>query len=486
VLPFRCHPLEQIMRKLSLLAALLLCVAGLTAVPRAAAAATLATGDSRSVSEPTVPAVCATVTAALATPSSRAFSSAQEAAPPDTSRIQSALNGCAGTGKAVELAAGGSTTALLAGPLTVGGGETLLVDAGVTLFASLNAAQYQVSGKPTCGTVASSSGGCVPFITVNGANAGVDGVRNSAGGQGRIDGRGDLKVYGGGESWWQLAADAKANGGSQNNPRLIVASANGFTLYHIDLLNGPNFHVVFQNATGFTAWGVRIKTPATAGNTDGIDPAGATDVTIAESYLQDGDDGIAIKGGSKASANITIRDDHFYGTHGISIGSETTSGVSNVLVQNNTVQGSDSSGTVGGSNNGLRIKSDSSRGGLVTRITYTNTCLTGVKNLLDFDPYYSSSTGTLIPSFTDIVVDGARSVSSASGAKSVLDGYSSSHPLGLTLANVSFDVTTTTAQYATIGRYNANITASGTGVTVTTISGSGSAPTCTFPAYPTL
>jgi len=84
------------------------------------------------------------------------------------------------------------------------------------------------------------------------------------------------------------------------------------------------------------------------------------------------------------------------------------------------------------------------------------------------------------------VVNGAKSVSSASGAESVLDGYSSTYPLGLTLSNVSLDATTTTAQYATIGRYNTNITASGTGVTVTSISGSGSVPSCSFPAYPAL
>jgi polygalacturonase len=473
-------------RKLLVLGAVAACVGAMAvAAPRTAQAATLATGDSRSVSEPTVPAVCATVTSDLATPASRTFSGAQESAPPDTSRIQSALDGCLGTGRAVELAAGGGDTAFLSGPLTVGGGEVLLVDTGVTLFASLNAAQYQISGKPTCGTVQTSSGGCAPFLTVNGAGAGVEGVRDGSGGQGRVDGRGDLTLYGGTESWWDLALDAKNSGEKQNNPRLVVASADSFTLYDIDLLNGPNFHVVFQNAKGFTAWGVRIKTPDTAKNTDGIDPSGATDVTIADSYIQDGDDGVAIKGGS-ASANITIRDNHFYGTHGISIGSETNGGVTNVLVENNTVQGTDSSGTASSSNNGLRIKSDSSRGGTVSRITYDGTCLTGVKYLLDFDPYYSSSTGSEIPYFTDIVVDGARAVSSASGAVSVLDGYSSAYPLGLTLENVSFDATSTTAQYADIGVYDANITASGTGVTVTSVSGSGSVPSCSFPGFPGL
>ena len=484
------------MRKLVPVGACALLTAGLfmsnlvqsAASPSAASvspAFSVATGDSRSVSQPTMPGVCSSVTSTLATPSSREFSSSQESSPPDTSRVQSALNSCAGSGKAVELKASGSDTAFLSGPLTVGGGETLLVDTGVTLFASLKASLYQISGKPTCGTVASSEGGCTPFITVNGASSAVMGTQSSSGSQGKIDGRGDLTLYGGTETWWQLATDAKNNGGYQNNPRLLVASANSFVLYDIDLVNSPNFHVVFQNANGFTAWGVRIKTPATARNTDGIDPAGATNVTIEDSYIQDGDDGIAIKGGS-ASSNITIKNNHFYGTHGISIGSETTGGVSNVLVENNTVSGKDSSGNTSSSNNGLRIKSYSSAGGVVQQITYAANCLTGVKYLIDLDPNYESGNGSHIPSFTNIVINGLKSTSSASSAESVLDGYNSSYPLGLTLENVSLDSTTTTAQYANIGKYNSNITASGTGVSVSSISGSGSVPSCSFPSYPSL
>jgi len=55
---------------------------------------------------------------------------------------------------------------------------------------------------------------------------------------------------------------------------------------------------------------------------------------------------------------------------------------------------------------------------------------------LDLDPFYSSGNGSHIPDYTNIVVDGAKAVSSASGATSVLEGYSSSDPLGLTLENV--------------------------------------------------
>ena len=449
-----------------------------------AAAASLATGDARSVSQPSIPASCATVTASLAT-SNRQFSSSAEASPPDTSRIQSALNSCVGSGKAVVLAASGSSNAFLSGPLTVGGSEVLVINSGVTLYASRNAANYQVSGKPTCGTVASSSGGCKPFITVNGANAAIMGTQGSAG-QGLIDGRGDLDLVGQSVTWWDLATTAKNNGGSQNNPRLIQSNnVNNFTVYDLSLTNSPNFHLVFSGGNGFTVWGLRIKTPANARNTDGIDPSG-TNVTINNSYIQDGDDGVAVKAGSTAAQNMTIENSHFYGTHGISIGSETNAGVSNILFKNDTLSGTDSSGITSTSDNGMRIKSYSSVGGLVSTVTYEGICLTGVKALLDIDPFYSSGNGSHIPDYTNIVVDGAKAVSSSSSAKSVLEGYSTSVPLGLTLENVNFDKTATTAENASIATFNTNLSPSGTNVTVSAISGSGSVPSCSFPAFPGL
>src|SRR5262249_53567825 len=91
----------------------------------AAHAASIATGDSRSVGQPSVPSACKTLTATL-TASSEKFSSGAEASPPDTSRIQSALTSCAGTGKAVELTTSGSLNSFLSGPLTVPSGVYLV------------------------------------------------------------------------------------------------------------------------------------------------------------------------------------------------------------------------------------------------------------------------------------------------------------------------------------------------------------------------
>jgi polygalacturonase len=450
------------------------------------AAVTLATGDSRSVTQPTVPAACATLDAQLATGDEQ-FSSGDESAPPDTTRIQDALNGCSGTGEAVVLAPAGSDNAFLSGPLSLPASVTLVVEDGATLYASRNPADYQVSGQAACGTTASTGNGCKPFINVTGSNAAIMGTQGADGSQGEIDGRGDQDILGTSTTWWALSSQAQTDDDDQNNPRLIESDGfNNLTVYDIDLVNAPLFHIYFQSGNGLTVWGVRIKTPATARNTDGIDPDSSTNVTVNDSFIQDGDDGIAIKTNAGAASNITIENSHFYGTHGISIGSETQFGVANVLVENNTIQGTDSAGNESTSNNGLRIKTDSSVGGQVSDITYENTCETGVQDLLTINPFYAAGDGSTTPDFTNIVVNGLASASSASGAESVLEGFSSSDPLGLTLEDVDLDATATVAENADIGEFDSNITPSGAGVTVTSITGSGSVPTCTFPSYPGL
>jgi polygalacturonase len=436
--------------------------------------------------QPSVPATCQPLSATLATGNEQ-FSSSAESAPPDTARIQSALSSCADSGKAVELKASGSNTAFLSGPLSIGSNEVLLVDAGVTLYASRNPANYQISGKSTCGTITSSDNGCTPFITLSGSGAGLMGTRSSSGSQGIVDGRGGQAMLGTSETWWQLATAAKS-GGSQNNPKLVQSNgASNLTLYDIDLINSPMYHALFKGGSGITVWGIRIKTPANSRNTDGVDPQNTTNVLINDSYIQDGDDCIAVKSDSGSlTSHITVENTHCWGTHGLSIGSQTAGGVNNVTFLNDTVAGTDTGGITSSSNNGIRVKSDSSAGGTVSQVVYQTICMTGVKDLIVMDPNYSSGNGSAIPNFSDITLNGVVSVSSASSATSQLDGYDSSHPLGLKLENIKLDVTKTTAQYANIGLYNSNITASGTGVTVSNISGSGSVPSCSFPSYPAL
>jgi polygalacturonase len=413
-----------------------------------AATASVATGDTRTVVRPRLPGVCQRLPAQLSA-SDRTFDAAAEETPPDTARIQAALTACAGTGQAVELAADadadaasddnadadgaeGTDRAFLSGPLSIGSSVTLVIDAGVTLYASRNPASYQNAGKESqCGTITAAGDGCVPFITIasHSAHNGIMGTGGHGDGRGllgKIDGRGDLTMIGATQSWWELARAAEPTGLKQNNPRLMQAnSGTDFTLYNVELANAAQFHVRYTG-DGLTVWGVRINAAATARNTDGIDPSG-TNATIRDSWIQAGDDGIAIKAGSSPATNMTIENNHLYGTHGISIGSETNGGVSNILVRHNTVDGVDGHGNLSTFNNGIRIKSDPTRGGLVQQVTYLDTCMTRVQAPLAFTPFYATSEGTLIPQFTDITVNGAVALHSTADAESQLYGFDADH-----------------------------------------------------------
>jgi polygalacturonase len=83
-------------------------------------------------------------------------------------------------------------------------------------------------------------------------------------------------------------------------------------------------------------------------------------------------------------------------------------------------------------------------------------------------------------------VDGFRATASPSGARSTFVGLDAGHPLGLALSNVGVDTGANTASYASITAYDDNPKPSGTGVEVTAVSGSGSLPVCSFPAFPAL
>jgi polygalacturonase len=389
----------------------------------------LATGDTRTVTQPTYPPVCATLSAQ--------FSATQRSSPPtsdDTGRIQAALDTCKATGQSVVLAVSGALDAFYAGTLTVDG-ETLVVDSGVTLFGNGN-----YTGE---------------LLAISGADAALMGP-------GTIDGRGDL---------------------ISGTPRLIQANKiTNFIVYNLTIEHPGKEHLYVEGGNGFTAWNLTIATPANTKNTDGIDIDSMTNVTVHGSSIEDGDDGVAIKTNSAGASNITIENNTFHGTHGMSIGSQTFDGVVNVLWKGNTVYGSDQWGNESTNNNGINIKTDVECGGTVRQVTYVDTCMTGVKHLLVFNTSYGSCTGTAgTPYFTDIVIDGVYSTSSALSAYSEFEGYSAAFPLGLTLENVDLDVTTQQgSQYAAVGLYNSNVTPAGNGVTTRSILGGGSVPTCSF------
>src|SRR5437763_4365547 len=136
--------------------------------------------DRRNVTEPVIPPVCASLTAAHAWPIDEDKT--------DTGRIQAALDGCK-AGQAVELKSSGENDAFLSGPLFLRRGVTLLVSAGVTLYASRNQRDYELRAG-SCGVISETGHGCRALINGDGIEgAGVMG-------DGAVDGRGGEKIAG--------------------------------------------------------------------------------------------------------------------------------------------------------------------------------------------------------------------------------------------------------------------------------------------------
>jgi polygalacturonase len=144
---------------------------------------------------------------------------------------------------------------------------------------------------------------------------------------------------------------------------------------------------------------------------------------FAYNYVSTGDDDMAFKGSQNPSpagsglpgidGNRDVRSDrkygmavahnHIYYGHGISVGSETNAGVTNIEVYDNSFWDSEE---------GLRIKSDYARGGEVSNVHYRYACIKDATNALLFTPYYSTkalpSAGPLFPNFHDITMDNIR------------------------------------------------------------------------------
>jgi len=409
--------------------------------------------DSRQVTEPRIPKTCATLEARLSAPGG-VLSDADEQRL-DTDRIQHAIDGC-GHGKAVELRARGNLQVFLTGPLTMKSGVTLVVGANTVLAASRDPRVFDIS-PGSCGVVNEHGHGCKGMITAD--HTSDSGIM----GDGAIDGRGGARLLGQDVTWWDLAHEAKVEDKAQSVPWiLLVRDSTNFTLYRITLRNSPGYHVAVRGTDGFTAWGVKIMTPKTARNTDGIDPSSSRNVTITHCSINAGDDNVAVTSSSSAgpASHISVIDNHFYSGHGMSIGSRTDGGVDHLVVENLTIDGAD---------NGIRIKSDRSRGGLVEGVTYRNVCIRGAKNPILLTPMYTTFAGDKLPVYRNITLDNVHILTP--GAYTFM-GLDPEHVLQVTLNNVFADglnqstIQASNAEIA-IGPEKGNLEPTGENVTLT-------------------
>jgi exo-poly-alpha-galacturonosidase len=179
----------------------------------------------------------------------------------------------------------------------------------------------------------------------------------------RITGQG--AIMGGGK---QLGdAMVKANGLRSRGRLICLMNCQDVSISNLTISEPPSWTIRYIYSNNVTCHDLNIITYGIA-NGDGIDPDSSTDCFIFNCGFDTGDDCIAIKSGknpegffvAKPTKNVRVTDCEFKRGHGISIGSEMSGGVSDVLVRDCKA---------GNLLHGMQIKGTKDRGGYVRNVT---------------------------------------------------------------------------------------------------------------------
>jgi hypothetical protein len=406
-------------------------------------AVTVATGDTRTITEPTFPAVNATIKAtkfiALTTavnvdpfnptcgstggtfgtlgctggtsyePSSSS-SSYVAAESLDNTAVNAALASCT-SGQTLEFIPGnlGELGFVLA-PWSVPNGCRIILDAGIHVFASRNRTDY---GGTNCGLVTTGTSSCNHWITSPSTTG--SGIY----GYGVLDGRGWDAYIGattqgfysnriqaycnnhGGAIDGSPACTPNASGNNSYGPNgLDLVSANNFTLYKVTVRDSGNFIVNWKGGNGFTAWGAKLIAPFEVSNTDGFDPLNSQNGTFTHGIISNGDNHVAVKSTTSHTHNITFSQNQTGAGIAIAVGTDiNASGIANLLVTDNVQRGN----LFNSQSAGLQIGSSTKNGGLVDTVTFQNDCMVNEQNSVRLYTNYGGQTGTSTPNYTNIL-----------------------------------------------------------------------------------
>jgi polygalacturonase len=279
----------------------------------------------------------------------------------DSPAIQKAIDACADSGGGTVLLPPGT---YLSTPLYLRGAHiTFQLNAGAVL-----------QGTEVFDAYRASSGKVVGLINANKL------TDVSICGSGIIDG--------GGAPWWPAVREAKKTGAPEprRRPKMVnFQNCLRVTVRDVTLQNSPSFHLVPVDCDDVLIDHVTIKAPGNSPNTDAIDPSSCRNVRILNCLLDVGDDNVAVKAGHSVPGrdfccqDILVSNCTCLHGHGVSIGSETSAGVSNFTVVHCTFDGTTS---------GIRIKSNREKGGQVENVFCSDLKMTNVKRPIDIACYY--------------------------------------------------------------------------------------------------
>ncbi len=279
----------------------------------------------------------------------------------DTAAIEQAV--------AAAAKAGGGTVVVPPGryltkPFQLVSSLNLRLEAGATLLLSADVADYALPGGKDRQCISAER--CHDIAVT---------------GKGTIDGQGS--------AWWpRYKKSYVPPAGAPPLPHrpllLFFSRCERLLIQDVTLTNSPMFHLVPSECVDVTVKNVRILAPADSPNTDGLDPSG-WNYLITGCTFDVGDDCIALKPTphfrkhEPSCRNFLIAHCRFLHGHGMSIGSQTAGGVSDLTVRDCTFDGT---------NAGIRLKSDRDRGGLVENLTYERLTIRNVKLPILIESYY--------------------------------------------------------------------------------------------------
>lgn len=291
----------------------------------------------------------------------------------NASAINSAISAAAA-------ASGGGTVEIpgpgvyLTGPLTMKSKVNLQIDAG----AILRMLPY--------GTWS----GTTPLLT----SSSVNDVELS--GSGAIDGQGG--------PWW-------ASDPGSGLYMLYFDDCQRVLIENVTVSNAPAQQIVFKGnkTANVTVQGVTITAPDSnastpSHNTDGIDLVGNI-CLVQNCFISTGDDNIALGSSSAPTYNTLITNCTFGAGHGVSIGSDTSGGVTNITVMNCSFNNTQ---------NGIRMKSDSGKGGNAQYLYYYNLSMTNIVYApIVIYSYYNTYGNPTISGITPAVAAGEATASTS-------------------------------------------------------------------------
>jgi polygalacturonase len=248
----------------------------------------------------------------------------------------------------------------------------------------------------------------------------------------------NLRITGGGtiSGGGKRLVDAmiKANGMRSRGRLILLMNCQEVSLSNLTITEPPSWTIHYLYSNNITCHDLNIITNGIR-NGDGIDPDSSTDSYIFNCTFDTGDDCIAIKSGknpegffvAKPTKNVRITDCDFKRGHGISIGSEMSGGVSDVLVQHCNA---------GALLHGLQIKGTKERGGYVKNVTVTDCQLLQITIFSSVNYNNDGEAAPEVPTFENFIFKDID-LSNASSKEPVIDIHGFKDPAHR-LRNVSF------------------------------------------------